>query len=36
MVNRFVLNPVSYHGPGAVAEIPGELLRRGKIGRAHV
>ena len=30
MVNRFVLNPVSYHGPGAVAEIPGELLRRGK------
>ena len=30
MVNRFVLNPVSYHGPGAISEIPGELALHGK------
>ena len=29
MANRIVLNPVSYHGAGAVAEIGGELTRRG-------
>lgn len=29
MANRFVLNPVSYHGPGAIKEIPGELKRHG-------
>ena len=29
MVNRIVLNPVSYHGVGAVKEIGGELSRRG-------
>ncbi len=29
MANRFVLNNVSYHGSGAIAEIPGELSRRG-------
>ena len=29
MANRIVLNPVSYHGTGAVAEIGGELTRRG-------
>lgn len=28
-VNRFVLNTVSYHGAGAIKEIPGELTRRG-------
>ncbi len=27
--NRFVLNNVSYHGSGAIKEIPGEVLRRG-------
>ncbi len=27
--NRFVLNNVSYHGPGAIKEIPGEVQRRG-------
>lgn len=30
MANRFILNPVSYHGAGAIQEIPGELSRRGK------
>lgn len=30
MANRFILNPVSYHGAGAIEEIPGELERRGK------
>jgi len=29
MSNRIVLNPVSYHGVGAVKEIGGELSRRG-------
>ena len=29
MANRIVLNPVSYHGVGAVKEIGGELSRRG-------
>ena len=29
MANRIVLNPVSYHGTGAVKEIGGELSRRG-------
>ena len=29
MANRIVLNPVSYHGAGAVKEIGGELSRRG-------
>jgi len=29
MANRFVLNNISYHGKGAIAEIPGELQRRG-------
>ena len=29
MANRIVLNPVSYHGVGAVKEIGGELNRRG-------
>ena len=29
MSNRIVLNPVSYHGVGAVKEIGGELQRRG-------
>ena len=28
-VNRFVLNNISYHGSGAIKEIPGELTRRG-------
>ena len=28
-VNRFVLNNISYHGAGAIKEIPGELERRG-------
>lgn len=28
-VNRFVLNNVSYHGSGAIKEIPGEIKRRG-------
>ena len=27
-VNRFVLNTISYHGEGAIKEIPGELQRR--------
>lgn len=29
MANRIVLNPISYHGSGAVAEIGGELSARG-------
>ena len=29
MANRIVLNTISYHGTGAIAEIPGELSRRG-------
>ncbi len=28
MANRIVLNTISYHGTGAIAEIPGELERR--------
>lgn len=28
-VNRIVLNTISYHGAGAIKEIPGELQRRG-------
>ncbi len=29
MANRFILNPVSYHGKGAIAEIPGIAKREG-------
>ena len=29
MANRIVLNTISYHGAGAIKEIPGELARRG-------
>ena len=29
MANRIVLNTISYHGAGAIQEIPGELTRRG-------
>ena len=29
MANRIVLNTVSYHGKGAIGEIPGEVKRRG-------
>ena len=29
MSNRFVLNNISYHGAGAIKEIPDELTRRG-------
>ncbi len=29
MANRFVLNSISYHGSGAIKEIPGEISRRG-------
>ncbi len=29
MANRIILNPVSYHGAGAIAEIPNELTSRG-------
>ncbi|MGI6754891.1 MAG: lactaldehyde reductase [Atopobiaceae bacterium] len=29
MANRIVLNTISYHGKGAIQEIPGELSRRG-------
>lgn len=29
MANRIVLNTVSYHGQGAIGEIPGEIKRRG-------
>ena len=28
-VNRFVLNPISYHGKGAIAEIPGIVASKG-------
>lgn len=28
-VNRFVPNNISYHGAGAIKEIPGEIKRRG-------
>lgn len=28
MTNRFVLNNISYHGAGAIKEIPGEITRR--------
>lgn len=28
-VNRFVLNNISYHGAGAIKEIPGVIKRRG-------
>ena len=29
MANRIVLNTISYHGSGAIKEIPGEITRRG-------
>ncbi len=29
MANRFVLNNISYHGKGAINEVPGEIVRRG-------
>lgn len=29
MANRIVLNSISYHGAGAIKEIPGEITRRG-------
>ena len=29
MANRIVLNTISYHGAGAIKEIPGEISRRG-------
>lgn len=29
MAQRIVLNTVSYHGKGAIAEIPGEIVKRG-------
>ena len=29
MSNRIVLNKISYHGPGAIAEIPGILKAQG-------
>lgn len=29
VADRFVLNSISYHGSGAIKEIPGELQRRG-------
>lgn len=29
MVNRFVLNAVSYHGKGAIQEIPGIIKNKG-------
>ena len=29
MANRFVLNNISYHGKGAIQEVPGEITRRG-------
>ena len=29
MANRIVLNTISYHGKGAIAEIPGALQARG-------
>ena len=30
MANRFILNPVSYHGKGAIQEIPGIAKKEGK------
>lgn len=29
MVNRFVLNAISYHGKGAIGEIPGIVAAKG-------
>ena len=29
MANRFILNETSYHGKGAIKEIPGEVKARG-------
>lgn len=29
MVNRFILNGVSYHGAGAIQEIPGLIKSKG-------
>lgn len=29
MVNRFVLNAISYHGKGAISEIPGIIQAKG-------
>ena len=29
MSHRFILNETSYHGPGAIEEIPGEIKKRG-------
>lgn len=29
MVNRFVLNGISYHGAGAIQEIPGIIKSKG-------
>ena len=29
MANRIVLNETSYHGAGAIQEIPGEVVKRG-------
>ena len=29
MVNRFVLNAISYHGKGAIKEIPGLVAAKG-------
>lgn len=29
MADRIVLNTISYHGAGAIKEIPGEIQRRG-------
>ena len=29
MVNRFVLNAISYHGKGAIKEIPGLVKAKG-------
>ena len=29
MANRIVLNEISYHGAGAIREIPGEVKGRG-------
>ena len=31
MANRIVLNETSYHGAGAINEIPGEVTKRGSI-----
>ena len=29
MANRFVSNPISYHGKGAIQEIPGIIAAKG-------